>query len=267
MRSEKRRQLEMTVTAIQRRWGQEALRKLETRPATVEVPCISTGFQALDQALGIGGLPKGRVIELSGPATSGKTTLALKFLAQAQVDGQVGVVDCFRVFDPDYAYRCGLDLARLLIVAPYGFEEALAMTEAIVRSGSLSAIVFDGLDISGSELYSAPLFAACLARMVAPLAQSGMVLLFLSATDRRSDLSAPVGAGRNISLATAGRSTGLAYHAAVRLSIEREQWIRNQGDVRGYHARVEILKNRLGPSQRAVTISIRFNGTVHGDGL
>ena len=256
MRSEKRRQLEMTVTAIQRRWGQEALRKLETRPATVEVPCISSSFPALDQALGIGGLPKGRIIELAGPATSGKTTLALKFLAQAQVDGQVGVVDCLRVFDPDYAYRCGLDLARLLIVAPYGFEEALALTEAIVRSGSLSAIVFDSLNISGSELYSEPLFAACLARMVAPLAQTGTVLLFLNTMDRRGTLSA-----------TAGQSTGLAYHATMRLSIEREQWIRNQGDVRGYHARVEILKNRLGPSQRAVTISIRFNGTVHGDGL
>jgi recombination protein RecA len=253
---EKRRQLEMTVAAIRRRWGQEALRKLEARPATVEIPCIPTGFAALDQALGIGGLPKGKIVELAGPATSGKTTLALKFLAQAQVDGQVGVVDCLRVFDPDYAYRCGLDLARLLIVAPYGFEEALSMTEAIVRSGSLSAIVFDGLDISGSELYSEPLFAACLARLVAPLAQSDTVLLFLNAAVRRGILSA-----------TAGQKTGLAYHATVRLSIEREQWIRAQGDVRGYHARVEILKNRLGPSQRAVTISIRFNGTVRGDDL
>ena len=116
MSSDKKKRLEMTVASIQQRWGWQALRKLDSSSATAAVPHISTGFPNLDQALGIGGLAKGRVSELLGPATSGKTTLALKFLVQAQANGgAVGYVDHARFFDPDYAHRCGLDLSLSLI--------------------------------------------------------------------------------------------------------------------------------------------------------
>ncbi len=250
--SEKTKRLEMTVTAIQQRWGRKALRKLEAPTTRAKVPHIPTGFPVLDKVLGIGGLAKGRVSELLGPATSGKTTLALKFLAQAQAyGGWGGYVDHACLFDPDYAHRCGLDLSRLLIVAPYDLEEALAMTEALAESGGLSALVFDGLDALWNDADATRLIAACLDRLVAPLARSGTILLFLHA---------PLGRE------SPGLSA-LAHHATVRLRVVRERWLRHHGDVRGYQARVEVQKNRLGPAGRTVTIVIRFDGTVRGDGL
>ncbi len=246
--------LELTVARIHHRFGPQSLVKGKS-PAILDaptVPHIPTGFVQLDDALGIGGLPKGKVSELLGLPTSGKTTLALKFLVQAQSGGDhVAYVDQARYFDPDYAHRCGLDLSRLLIGTPYGAEEALAMVEAMARSGGLAALVFDMLDLAWHEPHAAQLLSAFLSRLSAPLTRSGTVLLFLhDAPDAESTaLSA------------------LAHCAAVRLQVTRERWQRLHGDIRGYEARVEVLKNRLGPARRAVTIAIQFNGTVHGDDL
>jgi recombination protein RecA len=252
MRSDKKRHLEMTVATVQQRWGWKSLRKLEASAAIAEIPHISTGFRTLDKALGIGGLARGRVSELLGPATSGKTTLALKFLVQAQADGgSVGYVDHARFFDADYAHRCGLDLSRLLIVTPYDLKEALAMTQALAESGGLSALVFDGLDAFWSDAGATQLLAAHLDHLAALLGRSGTAVLFLHAP---------------LTIEAPGLSA-LAHHASVRLHVARERWLRRHGDVRGYEAKVEILKNRLGAANRAVTIAIEFNGTVHGDSL
>jgi len=251
----KRRRLEAAVARVHRRYGTQSL--VRGKPPTAigtatAILHISTGFLPLDQALGIGGLPKGRVSELVGPATSGKTTLALKFLAQAQKgSGQVAYVDQARAFDPDYAHRCGLDLSRLLVVAPYDLPEALAMTEALAGSGGLEAVVFDGLDAIWGDAETASLLAACLDRLAAPLARSGTVLLFL----------------HGLALGKSPALSALAHHATVRLHIVRERWLRSHGDIRGYEARVEVLKNRLGPAGRTMTITIEFNGTVRGNGL
>jgi len=251
----RQRQLEMAVASVQRRFGCLAL--VQGKPPTASgadarVPHISTGFPQLDQALGIGGLAKGRVNELLGPATSGKTTLALKFLVEAQSEGgQVGYIDLARFFDPDYAHRCGLDLSRLLVLAPYDLREALAMTEALASSGGLAALVFDGWDLLWSDATSASLLAASLDRLAAPLARSGMALLFLHALTHESSPAL----------------SALAHHASLRLEMARETWLRRNGDVRGYKARVQVLKNKLGPAGRTVRIAIEFNGTVHGAGL
>lgn len=253
----KRRRLEAAVARVHRRYGTQSL--VRGKPPTAigtatAIPHISTGFLPLDQALGIGGLPKGRVSELVGPATSGKTTLALKFLAQAQKgSGQVAYVDQARAFDPDYAHRCGLDLSRLLVVAPYDLPEALAMTEALAGSGGLEAVVFDGLDAIWGDAETASLLAACLDRLAAPLARSGTVLLFLH--------------GHGAAVGRSPALSALAHHATVRLHIVRERWLRSHGDIRGYEARVEVLKNRLGPAGRTMSITIEFNGTVRGNGL
>ena len=248
----KRRQLEMTVTTIQQRWGPRALHKLEYSAITPNVPHISTGFPALDETLSIGGLARGRISELLGPPTSGKTTLALKFLVQAQVGGgSVAYIDHARFFDPDYAYRCGLDLSRLLIAAPYDLAEALAICEALAGSGDLAALVFDGLDLLWEDAQAAPLIVASLARLGPLLARSGTVVLFLHP---------PLRSG------SPGLSA-LAHHATARLAVERESWLRHYGDVCGYTARVEIAKNRFGPAGRTVTITIDFRNTVRGDSL
>lgn len=253
----RKQKLEMAVALIHRRFGSRSLVKgrLPTAigaPAAAGVPHIPTGFPALDQALGIGGLPKGRISELLGLATSGKTTLALKFLAQAQAGGgQVGYIDQARYFDPDYAHRCGLDLSHLLIGSPYDFQEALAMTEALLRDGGLAALIFDTVDLFLTDPEAARHLAALLNRLAAPLTRSGTALLFLHDTVSE----------RSPALST------LAHAASVRLQLTRERWLRQHGDIRGYEARVEVLKNRLSPAGRAVTLKFQFNGTVRGNGL
>lgn len=251
----KEKKVEMAVAGVHRRFGPRALVKGRL-PTIVDaaspIPCISTGFPQLDQALVIGGLPKGKITELAGLPTSGKTTLALKFLAQAQDGkGQVGYIDQARYFDPDYAHRCGLDLSRLIVGTPYNLQEALAMTETLAQRSNLAALLFDIQGIFWTDPDAVRHLTALLNRVTAPLAHSGMVFLFLSdiSTDDTPVLSA------------------LAHYASVRLRVVRERWLRRYSDIRGYEARVEVLKNRLGPAGRLVTLKIHFNGTVSGEDL
>ena len=247
--------LEQAVALIQRRFGPRALvrgRPSRTVEASGAIPHIPTGFPALDQALGVGGFPKGKIVELTGQGTSGKTTLALKFLAQAQAcDQHVGYVDQARYFDPDYAHRCGLDLSRLLIGRPYDLPEALAMTETLVRDGGLAALVFDALDVVWTDSEAARPLVATLDRLTPALTRSGAVLLFLHGLD----------SGASPAL------LALAHYAGLRLQPDRERWLHRHGDVRGYQVQVTVRKNRLGPSGRSVRLEIAFNGTVKGNGL
>ena len=252
----RRRQLDMAVATIHRRYGPRALVKGKPASAT-SVPHISTGFPSLDRALGTGGLPKGKICELVGPATSGKTTLALKFLAQAQAaGGQVAYVDQALYFDPDYAHRCGLDLSLLLVGTSHDLREALAMTEALVHSGGLTALVFDALDFLWTDAEASHLLAATLNRLPVALSRSGTVLLVLHESPTGSS---PTGDGPALST--------LSHHASVRLQVVRERWLPNHKDIRGYEARVGIQKNRLGSAGRTVLLKIEFNGTVRGNGL
>jgi recombination protein RecA len=256
----KQQKLEMTVAYIHRRFGPQSL--VKGRPTAAAgaapgakrtVPHIATGFPALDSALEIGGLPKGRISEILGLPTSGKTTLALKFMAQAQVGGgEVVYVDQARYFDPDYAHRCGLDLSRLLVGTPYDLHEALAMTEALARNSELAALVFDALDLFCLDPEARRQLMAMLNRLIGPLAHSGTALLFVRTVSAQADAPA---------------FAALAHYAAVRLQVVREQWIRHHGDIRGYEARVEVLKNRFGPAGRSANLKIEFNGTVRGNGL
>jgi recombination protein RecA len=248
----RKRQLDAAVATIHRRFGPQALARGRPASAADGVPAIPTGFPALDRALGIGGLPRGKVNELVGPATSGKTTLALKFLAQAQArGGQVAYIDQALYFDPDYAHRCGVDLSRLLVGTAHDLGEALATTEALARSGGASALVFDAFDFLWTDPLAASLLAATITRLPGFLARSGTALLVLHETlgHESPALSA------------------LAHTAAVRLHLVRERWLKLGADVRGYEARVEVLKNRHGPTGRAVSLRFEFNGTVRGEGL
>ncbi len=251
----RQRKLDTLVATIHRRFGPRAPVK-GRRAEAAAVPCISTGFPALDRALGSGGLPRGKVCELVGPATSGKTTLALKFLAQAQASGtvagqHVAYVDQALYFDPEYAHHCGLDLSRLLVGTAHDLAEALAATEALAQGGGLSALVFDAFDFLWTDPVAAALLAATVSRLPGFLARSDTILLVLHET-------------------TGGGSpalSALAHTAAVRLHVVRERWLKLGGDVRGYEARVEVLKNHHGPSGRAATLRIEFDGTVRGNAL
>jgi recombination protein RecA len=250
-RKRKQVRLDAAVAAIRRRYGPWSV--VQGRPAGMAgVPHISTGFPVLDRALEIGGLPRGKLSEMVGPATSGKTTLALKFLAQAQAGGgEVAYIDQALYFDADYAHRCGLDFSRFWVGATHDLLEALATTEALARNSSLVAAVLDVVDLAWTDSRAGQPLAATLNRLPAALARAGMALLVLH--------ESPVGGSPALS--------ALAHNAAVRLQVTRERWIQKQGDVRGYEARVEVLKNQLAPAGRTVTLAIEFNGTVRGDGL
>jgi recombination protein RecA len=276
----RQRQLDTAVAAIRHRYGSRVLVKGKPATSTGGVPHIPTGFSALDHALGIGGLPKGRVCELVGPATSGKTTLALKFLAQAQActeaqagsgrqarNEQVAYVDQALYFDPDYAHRCGLDLSRLLVGTSHDLRESLSMTEALIHTGGLAAVVFDVLDFLWTDPEAAALLAASFNRLSAALSHSGTTLLVLHESSSTSALLPGTSSAGTSPPGASPALSALAHYAAVRLQVVREEWIQHQSDIRGYKARVEVLKNRWGPAGRAVTLAIEFNGTVRGDGL
>lgn len=252
-KSEKWRKLESAVLNVQRRWGPLALRKLERPPTRRAVPHIPTGLPALDRVLGIGGIPKGRVTELLGAPTSGKTTLANIIVAHAQQNGSVGAyVDLSQTFDPHYAVKCGIDLHDLLIVQPFSGEEALEMTISLVSSGSVSVLVFDSASDLVAGCTSAQFLSSALSHLAGCTAKSHCALIFLTALTF----------GGHSSEANYPPGFGLPYYATVRLLVERERWLRQRGDVWGYSARMTVIKNKLAPPGRWALVRFVFNGQV-----
>ncbi len=261
MPSRRQRKLEAVVAHLQLRYGPRSVYKVPTGDkAPLPVPSISTTFAELDAALGIGGIPRGRLTEIVGPATSGKVTLAAKILASAQRErGAITAwLDLSRTCDPDYMHRCGIDLERLLVVRPEAHDavaDTLAIALHLVESNTLAALVFDGMaDLKGVKGIE-PLLAGTLERLAAVVAAGQTAVIFLSEPH--------------------AQYRTLAHLAALRLEIHRERWITRGGerggergsDVRGYEGQVKITKNRLGRPGATVPLRITFNGTVRSDGM
>ena len=252
MSSKKERQLrlERTIALLQHKWGQDAIRQgmATARP----IPHLATGFPALDAALGIGGIPQGRLTVLEGAPTSGKVTLAALILATAQkkLRRPVAYVDLAHTCDADYLERCGLRLPDLLVVRPQDGRQALVLTQALLARAELGAILFDHWAALGDA-------AALPHQAAALLAQSGHGPTLLV-------LDEPVSRWRQ---RTEGERQILREHAFVRLSLRREQWFYYGPDIRGYRARVAIVKNKLGPTHSGVEIEVHFNGAVRGEGI
>lgn len=247
--SKKKLNLDKTIASLQERWGNKAVRPLK-EIGREAFPHIPTGFSALDEALGIGGLPRGRISEIIGTPTSGMVTLALRVLAKAQEKAEVGVyVDSTLTFDPDYASRCGLILNRLILVRPEDLHQGLAIMQDFVLGGGLSVLVFDTPLTSSNERQTAQAVARTLDRLIAPLSKTECALLMLTAL--------PIG---QPSLASYSHQTTLPHYASVRLFVERERWLYRQHDIQGYQAQITIVKNKLGPVNRPVSISLTFAG-------
>lgn len=250
MPSQRRRKLDALVAQLQFDHGPRAIRRAEPGERTPRVQRIPTTFAELD-ALLAGGLPRGKISEVIGPPTSGKLTLVAKVVATVHRDRDAVAawVDTWRTCDADYMHRCGVDLSRLLVVRPDTLANALAMSLHLVESRALSVLVVDTFPAVESGESAAAYegqMAGALARLAALLTETSTAVVFLTDPEQLS--------------------RALAYAAAVRISIRREQWITRNGDVRGYEGQTEILKNRLGPTGVA-RIRITFNGTVRGDGL
>lgn len=250
--------METTLAAIRRRWGPDAIRQIERSAAASPPPHVSTGFPTLDRALaGIGGIPRGRLTEILGQPTSGMATLALKIVANAQAEGDTAAyLDLGATFDPDYAARCEVNLSRLLLVRPHSGAEALEIVLALVASRGIGLLVFDDVSRLLAEPRQAPAQAASLHQLPPILAQSHCAAVFLT----------PLHAGDAMSPANYPAGCPLPHYAGVRLLIQKERWLRRGRDIRGYRARVRVLKNKLGAAGQSAAIAITFNGVVRGDG-
>lgn len=256
---DKKQRFDKTISGLQQRYGLKAIRPLQQQTAA-PVPHIPTGFPDLDAALGIGGLPHGRISELIGMPTSGMSTLALKIIASVQGQGGTAVyLDIPRTFDPDYAHRCGVHLSQMMLVHPYNMRQAIAMLPDFAINGGFDLLLFD-LPLSPQTdphlmaQYQEQL-ASALGRLLAPLHQNGCALLFLTSLPPES----------NAVLAANAPQSALPHYASLRLLIQKERWLHRRQDIYGYTAQVKILKNKLGPAGHTVPITITFNGTVKSD--
>jgi len=247
MAADKKRKLEMTITALQARWGWRAVRRLGDTP-DAPVPHLATGFTALDQALAIGGLPRGRISELIGAPTSGMATLALKIVANSQREAPAVYLDPDQIFDPDYAVRCGVDLSRLLLIRPYNYRQALAIVEDFLAGGQQQALVM-GATFRPPPADLPDLMTASLSRLPAPLSRSGCVLLFLTALPAHSPPD----------LTHYPAHLPLPGYTAVRLLLQRERWLYRRRDITGYQAQVLVVKNKLGPAGQQVSLALTFD--------
>ena len=254
MARKRTQRLDMAVEAIQQRWGTRALRKA-AKPRTI--PHIPTSFEALDQALGIGGIPRGRVTEMLGAPTSGMSTLALKTASQAQSKGDTIIyLDLAHTFDPDYADRCGVNLSQLILARPHSGLEGLEIAWAFVADGSAGLIIFDSIADLLLESRSHQALSTTLRQLVGALANSLCALVFLT----------PLYFGDAASASNYPSGFALAHYASLRLLIQRARWITYRSDIVGYQAEITTLKNKMAPMGAPTKIDIRFDGIVQGNG-
>lgn len=245
--------LEEVTRLLERRWGGGALQRLG-RFQPRDAAAIPTGFPALDEALGVGGLVRGRIVELCGHRSSGKVTLAAHIIARAQgMGGIAAYVDVPHLLDPHYLARQGVDLDYLVIVRPASGVEALEVADALVSSGGLDLAVFDSLaDLApagkGRVLTRARLLSTALRRLVGSVARSPTAFVFIN----RASPGAKVAPG--------GRA--IRFYASVRLVVERQQWLTVGADVVGCRSVVHVLKNKLAPPLRSAEIEVRYEDSL-----
>jgi recombination protein RecA len=245
--------VQQLIAAIQRRWGPRALRLLGDATTAPAVAVVPTGFVALDAALGIGGLPRGRITELLGTPTSGLTTIALTLIAQAQRCGDLaGYVDLSRTFDAEYAAFTGVDLRSLLLVRPSSAADALEIIQALIASDGVGVLIVDALALLQSIPRDAALLEQALRVLPGMLAASPCALIALTPLPYSPEMTR--------SLAFTGSL--LAHTASIRLHIVREAWLPAEYGPPGCHARVSILKHNLAAPGADTQLLIRFPDEV-----